>query len=62
MFLSNSVDMMKNLTVWGTDCIYVFYDLTWLYGPIAAGAALVLTITLFKVPLELMIFDDFEVC
>merc|ERR1719237_1973289 len=33
----------------------------WLYGPIAAGAALVLTITLFKVPLELMIFDDFEV-
>jgi hypothetical protein len=37
-------------------------DLTWLYGPIAAGAALVLTITLFKVPLELMIFDDFEIC
>ena len=42
--------------------VYVFYDLTWLYGPIAAGAALVLTITLFKVPLELMIFDDFEIC
>ena len=42
--------------------MYVFYDLTWLYGPIAAGAALVLTITLFKLPVELMIFDDFEVC
>ena len=60
--MKNGVKSIQTEGYNGACTVYLFYDFTWLYGPIAAGAALVLTITLFKVPLELMIFDDFEIC